>query len=329
MTTCEPKRTRAYGEDLRWRMVWQSEALGYNYSTIGRNLGVDASTVWRTVNTFRNTGTVGTKKYPKPRSYSKFSTPVELTIIHTVLSKPGIYLKEIQTEVYLCTGVQLSVSSICKFLRRVGFTRQKMKLASIGRDEELRSQFSADLSLYPPEMIIFLDETGSDRRDAIRKYGYSVRGKPIVSHKNLSRGKRINAIAIMSMEGMLDCVTTTDSVDSDVFYDFADKYLLPHLMPFNGTNRHSIVVMDNCSIHHCDDIVHMIEQVGALVHFLPPYSPDYNPIEEAFSKVKTTMKEYETAAQVTDHEIMVLSAFACITPEDCHQWIKDCKIYNI
>lgn len=328
MTTCERRRTRAYGEDLRWRMVWQSLAQGYNYQTIARNLGVDASTVWRTVNTFNSTGTVNTKQYPKSRSYSKLSTPVELTIIHIVLSKPGIYLKEIQTDLYLCTGVELSVSCICKFLHKVGFTRQKMKLAAIGRDEALRSQFSADVSLYTSEMMIFLDETGSDRRDSLRKYGYSVRGKPILSQKNICRGKRISAIAIMSIEGMLDCMTTTDSVDSDVFYDFVEKYLLPHLMPFNGTNPHSIVIMDNCSIHHCDDIVHMIEQVGALVHFLPPYSPDYNPIEEAFSKVKTVMKEYEAASQVTDHETMVLSAFACITPEDCNQWIKDCKIYN-
>lgn len=97
-------------------MVWQSLGLRYTYQTIARNLGVDASTVWRTVSIFKNTGTVNTRQYPKQRSYSKLSTPVELTIIHTVLNKPGIYLKEIKTEVYMCTGVEMGVSCICKFL---------------------------------------------------------------------------------------------------------------------------------------------------------------------------------------------------------------------
>ena len=52
--------------------------------------------------------------------------------------------------------------------------------------------------------------------------------------------------------------------------------------------------MDNASIHHIDGIVDMITSIGALVIFLPPYSPDYNPIEEAFSKVKTLIKAYES-----------------------------------
>lgn len=60
-------------------------------------------------------------------------------------------------------------------------------------------------------------------------------------------------------------------------------------MPFNGVNPHSVVIMDNCAIHNVDGIVKSIHDVGALVHFLPPYSPDFQPIEETFSKVKTKM----------------------------------------
>ena len=57
-------------------------------------------------------------------------------------------------------------------------------------------------------------------------------------------------------------------------------------MLFNGVNPHSIVILDNASIHHVQGIVEMINEVGALVLFLPPYSPDFNPIEEVFSKLK-------------------------------------------
>ena len=96
-------------------------------------------------------------------------------------------------------------------------------------------------------------------------------------------------------------------------------------MLFNGLNEHSIVVLDNCSIHHVDGIVEMIQEVGALVHFLPPYSPDMMPIEEAFSKVKAEMKKIELCTD--DIETVALNAFCTITPDDCKGWIMN-GIYN-
>ena len=62
--------------------------------------------------------------------------------------------------------------------------------------------------------------------------------------------------------------------------------MVPKLQLYNGSNPHSVVVMDNCSIHHVLEVVTSITDVGALVHFLSPYSPNLAPIEEAFSKVE-------------------------------------------
>ena len=90
----------------------------------------------------------------------------------------------------------------------------------------------------------------------------------------------------MSTTTFLDCYTTEGTVDGDVFYRFVQSSLLPHLMPFNGTNPNSVVILDNCSIHHLDDVVDLIHSVGAHVIFLPPYSPDLMPIEQCFNKVK-------------------------------------------
>ena len=86
---------------------------------------------------------------------------------------------------------------------------------------------------------------------------------------------------------MLDCHIVAGSVNADRFEEFIEQSLLPHLMPFNGINPHSIVVLDNCSIHHVDHLVNLTESMGVLVLFLPPYSPDMMPIESAFSKVKS------------------------------------------
>ena len=99
--------------------------------------------------------------------------------------------------------------------------------------------------------------------------------------------KRINAIAVMSLEGVEDVYLAEENVNGDVFEDFMRTTLLPILMPFNGTNSHSVVIMDNCSVHHLERVLEMITSVEALIRFLPPYSPDLNPIELVFAKVKS------------------------------------------
>ena len=86
--------------------------------------------------------------------------------------------------------------------------------------------------------------------------------------------------------------------------------------------------MDNCSVHHVANVKSLIGEVGALlhVHYLPPYSPDLNPIEECFSKVKSCLKSTETVND--DLETAVLAAFTCVTPNDCEAWIRDSKVYT-
>ena len=324
-----PRRTSAYSEDLRWRMVWQKEGLGLSNNDIASNLGVDPSTVSRVVSLFKATGSVQKRPYPKDaRPGKKLTKTVELTILHTVLRRPGIYLRELRMEVFILTGVDVSVSSLCTFLHDSNFTHQRMQLIAQQRDKQLRDMFTIDVSLYKSHQLIFVDETGTDCRDAIRKYGYGLRGRPPRSYKFLIRGERINAVTAMNQEGILALRTVRGSVNGDDFLKFIQKDLLPTLMPFDGQNPNSIVILDNCSIHHVSGVASMITQVGALVHFLPPYSPDLNPIEECFSKVKSLLKNTDTTLH-DDLESHILAAFSCITPDDCKGWISDSTIYNI
>ena len=173
-------------------------------------------------------------------------------------------------------------------------SNQSVRPPSTQQDSLLRLQFAVDVSLLSPNIMFIFDETGSDNRNCIRKYGYSRCGWPLTTHKRLVRGERVSAIACMSMEGILDVKTVRGTTDGDDFYFFVQTHLLPHLQPFNCVNPHSVVILDNASVHHVPEVVQSIEEIGALVLFLPPYSPDYNPIEEAFSKVKTTLRSYDS-----------------------------------
>ena len=137
----------------------------------------------------------------------------------------------------------------------------------------------------------------------------------------------MSVIGMMTVDGLVDAYCTTGTVDSDVFCDFVEKNLLPQLMPFNSTNPRSIVIMDNATIHHNQRALQLIESVGALVHFLPPYSPDFNPIEELFSKIKYLLKENDAAIQASHDNMIedfVVAAFSLITVDDCYGWSKNC-----
>lgn len=238
-------------------------------------------------------------------------------------------MKEIQAELVQVLAVSVEISTICKFLSTAGFTRQKLQIRALQQKEFLRQKFIADVSLLSSDMFIFVDETGADNRNLIRKYGYSLRGKPHQTNQVLVRGERVSAIACLSVAGILDVQTVRGTTDGDTFYSFVQTHLLSHLMPFNGTNSHSVVVLDNCTVHHVREVVKSIEDVGALVLFLPPYSPDFNPIEEAFSKVKAVLKSYDNSMEhISDIETLLLMSFLEITPEDCIGWINHPKIYR-
>ena len=326
MTSCEPRRSSAYSEDLRWRIVWQSQALGHSREAIASSLNIDTSTVKRILSLFATSGDVSKKPYPADRAYRKINEPVQHFILYLVLDRPGIYLREIVTEVSTVLGLDITESAVCKFLKKAGFSHHKLATYALQRDDTLRAQYASDVSLYQRDSLLFIDETA---RDAVRKYGYSLRGKPLKCQKLLVRGEHLSCIVAMSMQGIVAIKVTRGSVDGDTFYNFVCTSLITKLMPFNnGMNPNSVVVLDNCSVHHVDEVSQALDDCGVIIHFLPPYSPDYNPIELAFSKAKYLIKSMEREMQViNDLETIVLAAFASITSTDCQAWINSIGIY--
>ena len=167
--------------------------------------------------------------------------------------------------------------------------RKKMRLVAIQQSEELRARYLAEVALHDPNMLVFVDETGSNRKDAMRRFGYSLRGQHCIAKKLLVCGQRVSAITALSSERVLDVMFVNGSVNGETFSQFIELNLLPHLLPFNGSNPNSVVVLDNASVHYHERVRDLISSVGALVVYLPPYSPDLNPIE-MFSAAKSFLK---------------------------------------
>lgn len=267
---------------------------------------------------------------PKAQRYGPqplFGDYERLTLLRLILEHTGIYLHELQDKLYDHFGVTISVSTIilCKTLRLMGCSRRVIRHVALQRSDELRASFMAEITAYDPEMIIWIDESGCDRRNSMRKFNYTLKGIPPVDHRIFGRGKRYSAITAMTVKGIQDVFLAEGNVDGERFEGFIKDSLLPILQPFNCSNPNSIVVMDNATIHHVAGVADLILQTGALLRFLPPYSPDLNPTEQVFSKVKTIMKDNDRLFQVySAPRVLITMAFGMITDSDCVEYVKCC-----
>ena len=160
----------------------------------------------------------------------------QLTLLRIILDCPGIYLREIQERLFQVYGFSICLSTIHRTLHIMGCSRQAMHRVAIQRSDEQRAKFFADISMYDPSMLLWIDESGCDRRHTIRKYGYSIRGKPLCDQRLLVRGTRFSAIPIVSTLGVHDVYLEEGTVNGTKFAKFVEQSLLPIMNPFNFVN---------------------------------------------------------------------------------------------
>ena len=109
---------------------------------------------------------------PKERTWQGLSDFEQFTILQTLIHKPASYLHEVQDQLFEMTGVWVHAFTICHIIKEQGFTRKRVCRIALQQSEQLRIQFMAEISMYDPEMLVWIDETGSARRNSIWQYGY-------------------------------------------------------------------------------------------------------------------------------------------------------------
>jgi transposase len=134
------------------------------------------------------------------------------------------------------------------------------------------------------KQLVFLDEFGATST-MTRLYARGPVGQRIVCHTPHGHWKVLSTIAAMDRQGILAAGTFDTAVDEDIFVGFVEQCLVPKL------RRGQWVILDNLPAHKSPRVAELIEAAGAQVLYLPPYSPDFNPIERAISKIKTLLRK--------------------------------------
>lgn len=167
-----------------------------------------------------------------------------------------------------------------------------------------------------PEELIFLDESGINL-SFIRKCARALSGNRAYGERPNRRGKNVSVIGAVSLKGLLVQWSSLGAVDGLTFDAFVARKLVPHL------SLGAVVIMDNCSIHKSVEVEALIQSAGAQLIYLPPYSPDFSPIENCWSKVKSILRRVR--ARTYGDLLKALSdAFAEVTKQDWISWFTHC-----
>jgi transposase len=164
--------------------------------------------------------------------------------------------------------------------------------------------------------FVFLDESGA-KTNMTRLYGRSFDGERLVDSTPQGHWCTTTLISAIRSDGAMAAVTVEGATDADVFATYVQQVLVP------GLRTGDIVVMDNLAPHKVPGIIEAIETAGAQVWFLPPYSPDLNPIEKMWAKIKAFLRKVKARTEKALNEA-ITAAFATITESDAINWFKSC-----
>lgn len=167
-----------------------------------------------------------------------------------------------------------------------------------------------------PQRLVFIDETGADTKMA-RRYGRAFRGHRLVAHVPHGHWKTTTFIAGLRCDALVAPLVIDGPLNGALFAAYVEQHLARVLKP------RDLVILDNLPAHKVQGVRPAIEAVGAEVVYLPPYSPDFNPIEQAFAKLKSLLR---TAAERTVEalESILGQLLDRFTPDECRNYFRHC-----
>ena len=186
--------------------------------------------------------------------------------------------------------------------------QKKSKIAQ-ERDEEARGLWRWLASNFDARRLVFVDESGF-HTSMTRLYARAPKGKRAYGKVPRNRGKNTTLIAAMTIEGAMgESMTIEGATDALAFEAYVEHFLAPTL------KEGQVVVLDGLGAHRTQRVIELIEARGADLLFLPSYSPDLNPIEEAFSKIKGIVRKVGARTREALEEAIAV-ALCAVTPED-------------
>ena len=301
---------KTLSEDLRSRMLAAIDA-GLSRRAAAERFGVGVATAIRWANTFRLTGATAAL----PKGGDRRSHRIEAyrdIILAAVDAKVDTTLAELADMLRRDHGARFAPSTVWRFLDRHAMTVKKTAHASEQERPDVAARRRAWFDAQPdlaPERLVFIDETGASTKMA-RLRGRAKRGQRCRAPVPHGHWKTTTFTGALRLSGMTAPMVLDGPMNRDAFHAYIGQVLVPTLRPGD------VVIMDNLPAHKGAGTRAAIEAAGASLRYLPPYSPDLNPIENAFAKLKAILRR-AAARTINDLWIAIRDALPHFTPREC------------
>jgi transposase len=303
---------RPYSSDLRERIAAAVDHHDGSIRWIARVFRVSTSFVVRLLQRRRTAGTLD----PEPHRGGQPPAlgPGDLErLAGLVRDQPDATLEQLRQR----GGFTCSLKTLWFALDRLGLTRKKKSLYASQRDrpdvQKKRRSFRREVRQIEPKTLVFVDETGVTTA-MTPAYARAPKGERAVDSAPASWDS-VTVIAALGLDGVRAPLAFPGSTDTAAFQTYVEQVLVPEL------HEGDVVVFDNLKPHLSAQVAAAIEGAGARVLPLPPYSPDYTPIEEMFSKVKEALRHAEARAKAELYDALG-EALRRVTPEDILGWFR-------
>ena len=216
---------RHVSRDLKARIPYLVYVEGFKVKEVGRLLGVKKSMIYQTLNYFRDYGVTY-----NPHAYTHHSRgrhrkldSVDVQLIKALLDQnPCLYLDELQDLLLTCRGINISVPTLLRTLRRIHFSHKDVSIRALERNEMDRAIYMNRFSelVSDPAMVMFVDEAARNKKNPTRKRGWSLIGRRCFQQRCFVRGKRYSILPVLTLDGIIVHDIIPGSVTSDRFLEF-------------------------------------------------------------------------------------------------------------
>jgi len=309
--------TAPLSQDLRERIARSVEA-GSSARAAAERFAVSASAAIKLMQRVRQTGSPAPAKIGGHRR--PILEPYADTLRALATSKPGITLKEMREALQARGIIVKALSTIADMLHRLGLSHKKKSLRAAEQDRPDVARHRRRWRIWQRYMdaasFVFLDETGAST-NMVRRSGWGPKGERLVDVAPAGHWKTTTFVAGLRASGIIAPFVLDGPMTGEAFRAYVEQVLAPELEPGDA------VVMDNLRPHKVAGIREAIRAAGASVLYLPSYSPDFNPIEHLFAKLKELLRKAaaRTKEALWDAIGRHLDDF---TPGECRNYLAHC-----
>jgi transposase len=303
---------KPYPIELRQRVAEAIDNQEGSFRQVAQRFKVSVSFLTRLLAHRRQTGSL------KPRPHGGGRAPaLDAQALRRVQRHLQQQSDATLAELKAALDLHCSEAALCRAMQKAGITRKKKTPKASEQDsprvQAQRQQFQQDIAEVPVDRRVYVDETGATT-NMQRRYGRSKRGTRVYGSASGS-WKTLTTISALRLDGVLASLAFPGAVDQPAFRAFVRECLLPPL------RRGDVVIWDNLKVHQDPVVRQWIEEAGCHLLPLPPYSPDFSPIEEMFSKVKEKLRSL--AAKTIDSLYQAIGeALDAVTLKDIRGWFS-------